>query len=698
MIELKSLILKNFLTFKDKQEIVFPKTGLLLLKGENGSGKSSLLEAISYAFDYCKIPSTELQSWYSEDNLYVKLTLNYNGAECVIEREPGSYVINFEGKKYENKDAGIKAKEIFTQSDFISFITYRPQGELGNFIPLRPGEKQDFLNSLLSLDKLEEIIDVSQEKLKTLDERLIFENQKLEEFKVLNAKQKLELADLTTLIEKHTAEKKVIEASAPIRKTFEDKYEEQIGNLNSLLYLVQTKKIQTPPDNSAEIEALEKLATETKANPPVLNTLDLSDFLKRKSVLEQDLQSFDMKAANIEIKKLVDTIFKTEKEIQSLPEKRIALKNIEEKLTTLHSCVCYTCKQSWVADVALIHDLNQKKSDLEKFISSESDLITTLADFKASHKKIFEQQNAHIARENELNTLVKEMEHKDAQNTLVNKNLIAQHDAKIRSLAEKQVDLLVANARIMEGQKKSHELELKNVELEIDKFLNAIDSEFKQAVAVHQSNLNKVDNQIKIFESHWASKNKDFYLNNSNGAPYALKVKDTQNQINVEKEIVSCLKANFIRLVTDETLNSINQFSNDYLHLIPSTSNFNVMFDIARLNKAGKLKKEINLKLFKDGKEVKRISGGERCSVNLAVDLAISKILSLRGGKDFAWIIFDESLDGLSVKNKKFALQLIKELSKNKLIMMIEHTADIAEMFDKVIEVKNGPTGSYLEN
>ena len=176
-----------------------------------------------------------------------------------------------------------------------------------------------------------------------------------------------------------------------------------------------------------------------------------------------------------------------------------------------------------------------------------------------------------------------------------------------------------------------------------------------------------------------------------------LELETLNDKIKLEKEIFKCLKEDFLRLITDETIGSINQFSNDMLHLIPNGSSFNIMLDITKLSKNNKIKKEINLKLYKNGKEIRRVSGGENCSINMAVDLAISKIISMRGNKVFNWIIFDESFDGMSTKNKNFALQIMQGLSKDKLIILVEHTTEIAEGFDQVIFVKNDGQGSLIE-
>jgi DNA repair exonuclease SbcCD ATPase subunit len=76
MIKLKKLKIKSFGSFKNEQVIDFPESGLLLLHGDNGSGKSSILKAIAYCLDFLSEPATDFINWDTGEDLFVELTLN----------------------------------------------------------------------------------------------------------------------------------------------------------------------------------------------------------------------------------------------------------------------------------------------------------------------------------------------------------------------------------------------------------------------------------------------------------------------------------------------------------------------------------------------------------------------------------------------------------------------------------------------
>jgi DNA repair exonuclease SbcCD ATPase subunit len=97
------------------------------------------------------------------------------------------------------------------------------------------------------------------------------------------------------------------------------------------------------------------------------------------------------------------------------------------------------------------------------------------------------------------------------------------------------------------------------------------------------------------------------------------------------------------------------------------------------------------LKIFKNGTErnFRSLSGGQKCSVNLAVDSAIAKMLSERSSKVFNYLFLDESLNGLDSNSKMEAISAIKFLFPDKLVMLVEHSLEINEALNGEILIKN---------
>jgi DNA repair exonuclease SbcCD ATPase subunit len=64
-------------------------------------------------------------------------------------------------------------------------------------------------------------------------------------------------------------------------------------------------------------------------------------------------------------------------------------------------------------------------------------------------------------------------------------------------------------------------------------------------------------------------------------------------------------------------------------------------------------------------------------------------------GKTLAWHILDEPFDGMKYQNKVEALEILKSLSKDKLIIVVDHSSEVSEVFHKVIRVENNNGSEY---
>jgi DNA repair exonuclease SbcCD ATPase subunit len=150
MIKLKKIKIKSFGSFKKEQVIDFPESGLLLLHGDNGSGKSSILKAIAYCLDFLSEPATDFINWDTGEDLFVELTLNLKNQDLIIQRGNGLYKLEYGNVKAQGTDVPKKIESLLLNPNFMAIMSYRGQGEGGNFSSLKPGEKQDFLSELQS--------------------------------------------------------------------------------------------------------------------------------------------------------------------------------------------------------------------------------------------------------------------------------------------------------------------------------------------------------------------------------------------------------------------------------------------------------------------------------------------------------------------------------------------------------------------
>lgn len=144
----------------------------------------------------------------------------------------------------------------------------------------------------------------------------------------------------------------------------------------------------------------------------------------------------------------------------------------------------------------------------------------------------------------------------------------------------------------------------------------------------------------------------------------------------------------FLGDIFQEVLAEIESATNDWMSCASNVSTFTLQFSTESVTKAGKVNKKIATNLIKGNKVVKlkSLSGGQQASIELAVELAVISVVKRRSGIDYGWLILDESMDGMDVPLKYEWIEAIKTRIDS-LLIVIDHSSEIKELFDSVIEV-----------
>ncbi|WP_225369842.1 AAA family ATPase [Methanobrevibacter arboriphilus] len=163
------LTLKDFKSHKDS--VIDFKPGISIIVGENGAGKSSILDGISFALfkqfngkinDLVRITKNK----HSHELMSVSLEFISNGKEYIVNRTRGStskaelIVKDSDGgsTKISSGDSSVN-KEIQTilEMDGELFLNaiYIQQGEIANLISKSPSEKKKLIGRLLGVESLE---------------------------------------------------------------------------------------------------------------------------------------------------------------------------------------------------------------------------------------------------------------------------------------------------------------------------------------------------------------------------------------------------------------------------------------------------------------------------------------------------------------------------------------------------------------
>ena len=123
-------------------------------------------------------------------------------------------------------------------------------------------------------------------------------------------------------------------------------------------------------------------------------------------------------------------------------------------------------------------------------------------------------------------------------------------------------------------------------------------------------------------------------------------------------------------------------------------SNASYSLQTKKVNSDKKVTAKFSESLIINGKEISigSLSGGERRSLSLAADFAILDILKRQFGMNISPIILDEPFDGLDSVGRETVIELLKGLSKDREIWVIDHASEAKTLFSKIVKIekKNG--------
>ena len=177
-------------------------------------------------------------------------------------------------------------------------------------------------------------------------------------------------------------------------------------------------------------------------------------------------------------------------------------------------------------------------------------------------------------------------------------------------------------------------------------------------------------------------------------------VDEVNDKIKINQHILNITgKTGFMANIFDEVLSAIENRANEFIGQLPNVSTYSLQISSSSATQKGTIKKSINAKLIKENEEIdiKDVSGGQQCSIELSTDLAVAEEIRARSGSPLGWIALDEAMDGLDIESKKTALDCIKMHNKG-LIIIIDHSTEIKENFDAVVQIEFDGKESYVCN
>lgn len=127
---------------------------------------------------------------------------------------------------------------------------------------------------------------------------------------------------------------------------------------------------------------------------------------------------------------------------------------------------------------------------------------------------------------------------------------------------------------------------------------------------------------------------------------------------------------------------------------------FTVRIDSLKATKTAGVKDTLDITVGDDVSErpLEALSGGERQCVDLALRIALSRLLAHRAGRRIQTLAIDEGFTALDVAHRQRTIQLLHDLlSEFDCILFVTHLRELADAFPARLQVTRDEAGSHVQ-
>lgn len=694
MLKLLSFTFSGIGRFVEEQTVDFTKLGNLVqvdaenknTSGSSGSGKSTLFHALEYNLGINDIPVSILQSRLTKDGISTIGQYDLDGKSLVITRSKSKFAIELDGETISgsSKITEEKLDQILAMPRHLFRSTlHKRQKEGGFFLQLTPKEIHEFLTDCLGLGDLRKKQELVDKKLKELAEKKSSTVSALDSAKVGQKATQDAVAALGKAPAKDIHKEVILTLKAKLEASQANLTNVQTSHRleSEALELTRPTLRDTSPDTSvrialqAELSALRGMERELNESHAQL----IKEETNRVAAVNSEISKLQLKCSELNNNIRNGNYVKTEAASAALEIKKI------------RESICPTCEQGWLTDTAKAKEL-QLLDKLKKFremILLGDQSAQELAQLTVTIGSLKEQATA---KEIPL----------DPQFQII--------EAKLTELTSKINEEQVREKDFANAQHYLNQISLKAFSAEQAKLLERHTAELNQArgqLDLDRRTFEASAQKLKSYEDARVRYETQLKTLTDNGQYYDQKVAELSNiltitdeELTVAEEVKRAIKS-YASCSFDDALSYIGDVASRIIRAIPNMANTTIQLEGIKETKEGKLKEEVNAVISSDGEigiPIKSLSGGERSSVDLAVDLAVIDLIENKTGKGIDTFILDEPFTGLDTVSIEMALEVLKNSNLNKRLVIVDHNPEAKQMVEsRLVVVRDGATSTVVQ-
>ena len=674
----KRISMQNFKSHKDTT-INF-KHGTTLLLGENGAGKSTILEAIHYALfkDYTgkaddiimrneKIMKVELE--FTSHNHNYKVCRTRQGtkstAQLYTQNSTMEYVTVADGDSVVNHT--LKDMLCMDSSTFSNAIHIK-QGEITSLITKTPSERKKAIGKLLKIDNLEKayngmktIMAHYTNRISVLDELMQDKTELLLKLDMLD-NEKTKTTEHIGLLEKKTSEdeKRIVEEKRRLKALEHDKEEH----------------IRYSEQYNLEKANLEKVEKEKQ---------DLIEHIFNKKK-ESEIMFNHMKS------KLQNKSIPYNKNT----EKTISL--IDERITTLqkkHDQWETTIDDADAKIILLEHEITDTEKALNELIDVEGTCPickSTITD-EQKHDMMTDYEKRIIKKQNQLQDIIIKRDNAENEKGKASKEIVELEDLtnelqdnkiSIDNIISESEDRAKAKEKeILKHKKKMDYLAVKMDTIKYDKAnykniedtINDLTSENRKDII----ELSRLKNELEHINEDIINTEEAIILNDE----YHNEKQNLEDYLSLMEKMRACYsKDELQKELRSRIVPLIQQHSNRFFSL------FDFEYDKMMIDE------DYNITIVKDNDTMTldMMSGGEKIAIALALRLGITQSLS---EGDVETMMLDEPTIHLDEYRRQELVDVLNGGSIIPQMIIVTHDNELMNMADNVITITKEEGISY---
>jgi len=681
---IQEIKLNNIRSYTDAS-IQFPESSVLL-SGDIGSGKSSILLAMEFALfglakgeisgeqllrNGAKKGSVELKLKVGSKEYLIKRSLKRAGDS--VAQDTG-YVIS-DGIKKEGTAVELKSqilellgypKELLTKKSLIyRYTVYTPQEEMKRILLDDKDYRLDTLRKIFGIDRYKKIRGNAEIFIKQLREKKSMYEGSISDYDKIKQEIAAEKEKTVQLAEKLTAITPKLDfvlKEFGVQKLKVDELQKKAD---------EKRKFATQLEIcSARLEELLKQRANNKKELDMIEVRakELSEELSKLIPVKPDKTPEEVnKIISLEEKKLLELNLK----VKEFELKTVRLTEEVKAITKLSKCP--TCKQDVSASYKNAVETGHS-SELEK-LKKEIETIAAQKNSKLQQVDKLKEDSYNLHKKHsDYQILVK-----DKERAKKNVDEIAKRKLQLESLqTEIKAEIGALNMKKMELAEKAEKIESVDIVPEKQRLekMQGIKEELQIEEATLRKEVSLIEQIIKKYEVDLKKKDE---------------VKKKMKELDTYSNWVDSF---FIPLMTTMEKHVMGQVHKEFNSLFQEW--FSVLLDDETLNV--RLDEEFTPIIEQNGYEIDlyNMSGGEKTSIALTYRLALNKVInnliSTINTKDI--LILDEPTDGFSSEQLDRVKEVLDRLAL-KQIIIVSHESKIESFVDTIVRIsKNGHISS----